>query len=123
MPSVKKRLLEILPNLKIVILHSKIDAQTTEDEIAKFIAGEYDLMLCTSIVESGIHMPRVNTILIDNADKFGIADLHQLRGRVRGRGSGPAAAGGRADVDVPGPPAGGRAAGESAGSFDLAALL
>ncbi|MDA3077112.1 helicase-related protein [Campylobacter sp. JMF_04 NA10] len=82
MPSVKKRLLEILPNLKIVILHSKIDAQTTEDEMAKFIAGEYDLMLCTSIVESGIHMPRVNTILIDNADKFGIADLHQLRGRV-----------------------------------------
>lgn len=78
----KKELLKILPNLRILVLHSKIDAKTTEDEILKFMEQKYDLMLCTSIVESGIHMPRVNTIIIENADKFGIADLHQLRGRV-----------------------------------------
>ena len=82
MQSAKKKLLEILPSLKILILHSKIDAKTTEDEILKFVSGGYDLLLCTSIVESGIHMPRVNTIIVENADKFGIADLHQLRGRV-----------------------------------------
>ncbi len=51
----------------------------------KFEAGEYDIMLSTSIVESGIHMPKANTMIVDGADRFGIADLHQLRGRV-GRG-------------------------------------
>lgn len=79
---VKKSLLKIIPNLRILTLHSKIDAKTTEEEILKFSNNEYDLLLCTSIVESGIHMPNVNTILIDSANKFGIADLHQLRGRV-----------------------------------------
>lgn len=82
MPFVKKRLLEIVPNLKILILHSQIEQKTTEEEIEKFINKEYDLMLCTSIVESGIHMPNANTMLVDSANKFGIADLHQLRGRV-----------------------------------------
>lgn len=76
----------ILPSLRIVMLHSKISAIETEKELLKFEAGEYDLMLATSIIESGIHMPRVNTILVDGADRFGMADLHQLRGRV-GRGS------------------------------------
>ena len=75
----------LLPNLRIVMLHSKISAVETEKELLKFEAGEYDLMIATSIIESGIHMPRVNTILVDGADRFGIADLHQLRGRV-GRG-------------------------------------
>ncbi len=76
----------ILPELKIIILHSKISAAVTEKELLKFENGEYDLMLATSIIESGIHMPRVNTMIVDGADRFGIADLHQLRGRV-GRGS------------------------------------
>jgi transcription-repair coupling factor (superfamily II helicase) len=67
------------------MLHSQVSAAETEKELLKFEAGEYDLMLATSIIESGIHMPRVNTILVDGADRFGIADLHQLRGRV-GRG-------------------------------------
>jgi len=75
----------LLPELRIVMLHSKISAVETEKELLKFEAGEYDLMIATSIIESGIHMPRVNTILVDGADRFGIADLHQLRGRV-GRG-------------------------------------
>ena len=83
---VKRELKAIIPTLKILVLHGKIDAKTTEDEMIKFAAGEYDLLLCTSIVESGIHLPNANTIIIDAANKFGMADLHQLRGRV-GRGS------------------------------------
>jgi len=76
----------LLPDLRMVMLHSKISAVETEKELLKFEAGEYDLMIATSIIESGIHMPKVNTIIVDGADRFGIADLHQLRGRV-GRGS------------------------------------
>ncbi len=78
----RKEILEILPELKILVLHSKIPPATTEKEVMAFEKGEYDLLLSTSIVESGIHMPNVNTIMIESADNFGIADLHQLRGRV-----------------------------------------
>ncbi len=81
----KKVLLEILPKLRIAVLHSQISAKETEDEMMKFEDGEYDVLLSTSIVESGIHMPHANTMIVDGADNFGIADLHQLRGRV-GRG-------------------------------------
>lgn len=85
----KKYLKEILPNLKILTLHSEINSSQTEKEMLNFENGEYDLLLSTSIVESGLHMPRVNTMIIENADRFGIADLHQLRGRVgRGRHEG-----------------------------------
>ena len=83
--SKKEELLEILPNLRIATLHSKITAAQTEKEMLKFENGEYDLLLSTSIVESGIHLPKVNTMIVDGADRFGMADLHQLRGRV-GRG-------------------------------------
>ena len=81
----KKVLLDILPKLRIAVLHSKISAKETEDEMMLFEDGEYDVLLSTSIVESGIHMPHANTMIVDGADNFGIADLHQLRGRV-GRG-------------------------------------
>ena len=81
----KKQLLEILPKLRIAVLHSKVSSKETEDEMLKFEDGEYDVLLSTSIVESGIHMPHANTMIVDGADSFGIADLHQLRGRV-GRG-------------------------------------
>ena len=73
---------KILPKLRILILHSKVNAKVAEDEMMKFERGEYDLLLCTSIVESGIHLPNANTIIVENANKFGMADLHQLRGRV-----------------------------------------
>ena len=86
MPIKLGELKALLPELRVVMLHSKISAVETEKELLKFEAGEYDLMIATSIIESGIHMPKVNTILVDGADRFGIADLHQLRGRV-GRGS------------------------------------
>jgi transcription-repair coupling factor (superfamily II helicase) len=85
MPLKMGELKALLPDIRILMLHSKISASETEKELLKFEAGEYDILLATSIVESGIHMPRVNTIIVDGADRFGIADLHQLRGRV-GRG-------------------------------------
>ncbi|MCH5322498.1 MAG: transcription-repair coupling factor [Helicobacter sp.] len=81
----KQEILSLMPHLKIAILHSQISAQESEDTIMAFAKGEFHLLLCTSIVESGIHLPNVNTILVDRSDCFGIADLHQLRGRV-GRG-------------------------------------
>lgn len=86
MSGVEAELKALMPNLRILTLHSKIDAKTTEDEMIKFADKKYDVLLCTSIVESGIHLPNANTIIIDDANKFGMADLHQLRGRV-GRSS------------------------------------
>lgn len=82
MPIKYGELKAILPDLRMVMLHSQISAADTEKELLKFENREYDLMIATSIIESGIHMPSVNTMIIDGADRFGIADLHQLRGRV-----------------------------------------
>lgn len=82
----KEEILRILPKLNIAILHSQIPATEAEDIVLEFAKGTYQILLCTSIVESGIHLPNANTILVDNANCFGIADLHQLRGRV-GRGN------------------------------------
>lgn len=83
--TIKSYLLDLLPQLRILILHSQINPKDTEIGMLAFLKKEYDLLLCTSIVESGIHLPNANTIIIDDAHNFGIADLHQLRGRV-GRG-------------------------------------
>ncbi|MWV61543.1 DEAD/DEAH box helicase [Helicobacter saguini] len=83
--TIKTHLESLLPNLKILVLHSKIPPKDTEQGMIDFLHKKYDVLLCTSIVESGIHLPNANSIIIDNAHNFGIADLHQLRGRV-GRG-------------------------------------
>lgn len=82
---VKTKLEDLIPKLKIAILHSQINAHKGEEIMLEFAKGNYQVLLCTSIVESGIHLPNANTIIIDNAQNFGLADLHQLRGRV-GRG-------------------------------------
>ncbi|GHR06929.1 transcription-repair coupling factor [Helicobacter pylori] len=82
---VKTKLEDLIPKLKIAILHSQINANESEEIMLEFAKGNYQVLLCTSIVESGIHLPNANTIIIDNAQNFGLADLHQLRGRV-GRG-------------------------------------
>ncbi|WP_367697529.1 transcription-repair coupling factor [Helicobacter pylori] len=82
---VKTKLEELISKLKIAILHSQINANESEEIMLEFAKGNYQVLLCTSIVESGIHLPNANTIIIDNAQNFGLADLHQLRGRV-GRG-------------------------------------
>ncbi|EMH08528.1 transcription-repair coupling factor [Helicobacter pylori] len=82
---VKTKLEDLIPKLKIAILHSQINANESEEIMLEFAKGNYQVLLCTSIVESGIHLPNANTIIIDNVQNFGLADLHQLRGRV-GRG-------------------------------------
>ncbi|MGX3043691.1 transcription-repair coupling factor [Helicobacter sp. T3_23-1056] len=84
-PSLKSELEGIFPHLAIAVLHSQISANDTEEIMRDFLLKKYHILLCTAIVESGIHLPNANTIIIDGADRFGLADLHQLRGRV-GRG-------------------------------------
>ena len=78
----KEELLNILPNITIEIIHSKIIQNTAQTIIEDFADGKFDILLATSIVESGLHLPNANSMIIDGANRFGIADLHQLRGRV-----------------------------------------
>ncbi len=78
----KQDLLEIIPNIKIEIIHSKVKPAESEKILERFKNNDFDILLATSIVESGLHLPNSNSIIIDGADRFGIADLHQLRGRV-----------------------------------------
>jgi len=73
---------EIIPNIKIEVIHSKIKPAQAQKIIERFDNKEFDILLATSIVESGLHLPNANSIIIEGAHKFGIADLHQLRGRV-----------------------------------------
>ncbi len=80
--TVKTRLLKLLPTLKICVLHGRMREDITAKKMMAFLDGAYDVLLSTAIVESGLDMPRVNTIIVDNAHTFGLADLHQLRGRV-----------------------------------------
>ncbi len=72
----------MLPGLKLLVAHGQMAEGELESAMVAFNAGEADLMLCTTIVESGLDIPRVNTILIEDAHKFGLAQLYQLRGRV-----------------------------------------
>ena len=67
---------------RIVVAHGQMDSRTLAKKMRDFERGEYDILLSTTIIESGIDIPRANTILIDQADTFGMADLYQLRGRV-----------------------------------------
>jgi transcription-repair coupling factor (superfamily II helicase) len=73
---------ELVPEVQIAIAHGRVREKTLESIMLKFIQGEYDLLLCTAIIESGLDIPRANTILVNNAHQFGLADLYQLRGRV-----------------------------------------
>ena len=82
MEAKKADLEEIIPNIKIEIIHSKITAVKSEKILEDFNDKKFDILLATSIVESGLHLPNANSIIINGADRFGIADLHQLRGRV-----------------------------------------
>ena len=83
---VHRRLQTLLPHARIGVGHGQMPASQIEDIMRRFSDGEFDVLLSTTIVENGVDIPRANTILIDRADRFGIADLYQLRGRV-GRGS------------------------------------
>ena len=80
--NLEKRLTKLLPEASIKVAHGQMKSKELSDVMQRFTAGEFDLLLCTTIIESGMDIPRANTILIDRADRFGIADLYQLRGRV-----------------------------------------
>lgn len=73
---------QLVPEARIVIGHGQMDKDDLEIVMHKFVQGEADVLLATTIIETGIDIPNANTILIDRADRFGLADLYQLRGRV-----------------------------------------
>ena len=72
----------LCPDLSIGFAHGQLEGHELEERILDFIDKKYDVLVCTNIVESGVDIPNVNTILINNAHQFGLSDLHQLRGRV-----------------------------------------
>ena len=77
-----ERIAHLCPRARIEIGHGQMDADELEAVMARFIAGKTDVLVCTTIIESGLDIPNANTIIIDRADQFGLADLYQLRGRV-----------------------------------------
>jgi transcription-repair coupling factor (superfamily II helicase) len=79
---VRDRIVELCPQARVEIGHGQMDADELEGVMARFIAGKIDVLVCTTIIESGLDIPNANTIIIDRADQFGLADLYQLRGRV-----------------------------------------
>ncbi|MBP6022734.1 transcription-repair coupling factor [Ferruginibacter sp.] len=72
----------LCPDLSIAFAHGQMDGDELEDTILDFMDKKYDVLVCTNIVESGVDIPNVNTIIVNNAHQFGLSDLHQLRGRV-----------------------------------------
>ena len=79
---VRDRLLELIPTARVEIGHGQMDEDDLETVMMRFVTGEIDVLVATTIIESGLDIPRANTIIIDRADRFGLADLYQLRGRV-----------------------------------------
>ncbi len=79
---IRNRIARIVPEASIAIAHGQMAPRALEKVMSEFTRGEYDILISTSIIENGIDMPRVNTLLVDRADYFGVAQLYQLRGRV-----------------------------------------
>src|SRR5688500_20366053 len=75
-------ILGLCPDLSIGYAHGQMEGQHMEERILDFIDRKYDVLVCTNIVKSGVDIPNVNTIIVNNAHQFGLSDLHQLRGRV-----------------------------------------
>ncbi|MBC8173296.1 MAG: transcription-repair coupling factor, partial [Chitinophagales bacterium] len=73
---------KVCPDLNIGVAHGQLEGDELEDHMLKFVQKEYDVLVCTNIVESGLDIPNANTIIINNAHWFGLSDIHQLRGRV-----------------------------------------
>jgi len=77
-----RRIRQVVPEAKIGVAHGQMRPRELEDVMVKFLRKEYDILLCTTIIGSGIDIPSANTIIIDRADRFGLAQLYQIRGRV-----------------------------------------
>jgi transcription-repair coupling factor (superfamily II helicase) len=80
--SVHDILHRIVPDMKICVAHGQMEAKALENKILEFMAGDYDMLLCTTIIENGLDISNANTIIINQAQNIGLSDLHQLRGRV-----------------------------------------
>ena len=78
----KRRLQELVPNAKIAVAHGQMNEKELEDIILDFEGKHYDILLCTTIIENGIDIPNANTMIIHDAERFGLAQLYQMRGRV-----------------------------------------
>lgn len=85
LPSIARELSNMVKGARIAIAHGKLNVDQMEDIMQQFINNDYNILLCTTIIENGIDIPNVNTIIVDNADCFGLSQLYQIKGRV-GRG-------------------------------------
>ena len=77
-----RKIQRLVPEAKIIIAHGQMNKEQLEDSITKFVDGEYNVLLCTTIIETGIDIPNTNTLIIDNADQLGLSQIYQIRGRV-----------------------------------------
>ena len=82
LPAIHDILHRLVPDMKICIAHGQMESKELENKMLEFMRGDYDLLLCTTIIENGLDIPNANTILINHAENIGLSDLHQLRGRV-----------------------------------------
>ena len=80
--TMRSKLQTLVPHARIVVGHGQMESDELEEVMTKFVNGEADVLLSTTIIESGLDIPNANTIIIDRADRFGLSDLYQLRGRV-----------------------------------------
>jgi transcription-repair coupling factor (superfamily II helicase) len=80
--TMRAKLQSLVPDARIVVGHGQMNSDDLEEVMTKFVNGEADVLLSTTIIESGLDIPNANTIIIDRADRFGLSDLYQLRGRV-----------------------------------------
>lgn len=80
--AIEEILHRLVPDMRICVAHGQMESKELENKILDFMRGDYDLMLCTTIIENGLDIPNANTIIINQAQNFGLSDLHQLRGRV-----------------------------------------
>ncbi|MDR9488477.1 transcription-repair coupling factor, partial [Salibacter sp.] len=72
----------VVPDARVITAHGQMEGKDLEERMMKFVDGEYDVLIATTIIESGLDIPNTNTIIINNAHNFGLSDLHQMRGRV-----------------------------------------
>ncbi len=82
LPSIEDILHRLVPDMKICVAHGQMEGKELEDRMLSFMRGDYDLLLCTTIIENGLDIPNANTIIVNQAQNIGLSDLHQLRGRV-----------------------------------------
>ena len=82
LPSIEDILHRLVPDMKICVAHGQMESKELENKMLEFMRGDYDMLLCTTIIENGLDIPNANTIIINQAQNIGLSDLHQLRGRV-----------------------------------------